>query len=90
MLFKTLYIQIFKMAAMLQVQQQYVVLLQNLEIGLPVAGQALAESFDDMGVYLSFYQHTPQNSTQRKMFSTSLKQFFENMNFENFFAQIYT
>ena len=34
MLFKPLYIQIFKMAAMLQ--QQYVVLLQNLEIGLPV------------------------------------------------------
>ena len=29
-----MYIQIFKMAAMLQ--QQYVVLLQNLEIGLPV------------------------------------------------------
>ena len=35
MLFKHLYIQIFKMAAMLQ--QQYVVLLQNLEIGLAVS-----------------------------------------------------
>ena len=34
----TLYIQIFKMAAMLQ--QQYVVLLQNLEIGLPVISDA--------------------------------------------------
>ena len=66
------------------------IIMDNAPIHHYRAGQALAESLDDMGCVLVFLPtYSPELYPAENVFN-KLKQFFKNMNFENFFAQVYT